>query len=64
MSQYAAKVQALLKQDAQVVVAPEKIVVVQDENINAVDDLFATLAAASGSHVVIGVARPILPRNG
>lgn len=57
MSQYAAQVQALLKQGAQVVVAPEKIVVVQDENIKAVDDLFATLAAASGSHVVIGVAR-------
>jgi apolipoprotein N-acyltransferase len=57
MSQYAAQVQALLKQGAQVVVAPEKIVVVQDENIKAVDDLFATLAAASGGHVVIGVAR-------
>ena len=57
MSQYAAQVQALLKQGAQVVVAPEKIVVVQDENIKAVDDLFATLAAASGSQVVIGVAR-------
>jgi apolipoprotein N-acyltransferase len=57
MSQYAAQVQAFLKQGAQVVVAPEKIVVVQDENIKAVDDLFATLAAASGSPVVIGVAR-------
>jgi apolipoprotein N-acyltransferase len=52
MSQYAAQVQALLKRGA-----PEKIVVVQDENIKAMDDLFATLAAASGGHVVIGVAR-------
>ena len=59
MSQYAAQVQALLKQGAQVVVAPEKIVVVQDENIKAVDDLFATLAAASCSQVVIGVARHV-----
>ena len=57
MSQYAAQVQALLKQGAQVVVAPEKIVVVQDENIKAVEDLFATLAVVSGGHVVIGVAR-------
>jgi len=57
MSQYAAQVQTLLKQGAQVVVAPKKIVVVQDENIKAVDDLFATPAAASGSQVVIGVAR-------
>jgi len=56
MSQHAAQVQALLKQGAQVVVAPKKIVVVQDENIKAVDDLFATPAAASGSQVVIGVA--------
>jgi apolipoprotein N-acyltransferase len=39
MSQYAAQVQALLKQGAQVVV---------DENIKAVDDLFAALAAAFG----------------
>jgi apolipoprotein N-acyltransferase len=57
MSEYAAQVQALLKQGAQVVVAPEKIVVVQDENIKAVDDLFAAAASASGSQVVIGVAR-------
>jgi apolipoprotein N-acyltransferase len=57
MSQYAAQVQELLKQGAQVVVAPEKIVVVQDENIKAVDDLFATLAAVSSSQLVIGVAR-------
>jgi apolipoprotein N-acyltransferase len=57
MSDYAAQVQTLFKQGAQVVVAPEKIVVVQDENIKAVDDLFATAASASGSQVVIGVAR-------
>jgi apolipoprotein N-acyltransferase len=57
MSEYAAQVQTLLKQGAQVVVAPEKIVVVQDENIKAVDDLFAAAASASGSQVVIGVAR-------
>jgi apolipoprotein N-acyltransferase len=57
MSDYAAQVQTLLKQGAQVVVAPEKIVVVQDENIKAVDDLFAAAASASGSPVVIGVAR-------
>lgn len=57
MSEYAALLQALLKQGAQVVVAPEKIVVVHDENVKAVDDLFATAAAAYGSEVVIGVAR-------
>ena len=57
MSEYAAQVQTLLKQGAQVVVAPEKIVVVQDENIKAVDGLFAPAASASGSQVVIGVAR-------
>jgi apolipoprotein N-acyltransferase len=57
MSDYAAQVQTLLKQGAQVVVAPEKIVVVQDENIKPVDDLFAAAASASGSPVVIGVAR-------
>ncbi len=57
MSEYAAQVQTLLKKGAQVVVAPEKIVVVQDENIKAVDDLFASAASASGSEVVVGVAR-------
>lgn len=57
MSEYAAQVQTLLKEGAQVVVAPEKIVVVQDENIKAVDDLFATAASAFGSEVVVGVAR-------
>jgi apolipoprotein N-acyltransferase len=57
MSEYAAQVQTLLKEGAQVVVAPEKIVAVQDENIKAVDDLFATAASASGSEVVVGVAR-------
>lgn len=57
MSEYAAQVQTLLKQGAQVVVAPEKIVVVQDENIKAVDDLFAASSSSSGGEIVIGVAR-------
>ena len=57
MSEYAAQMQGLLKQGAQVVVAPEKIVVLQDENTKAVDDLFAAQASSSGSLLVIGVAR-------
>ena len=57
MSEYAAQVQALLQQGAQVVVAPEKIVLLQDENSKSVDDLFAAQASASGSALVIGVAR-------
>jgi len=57
MLDYAGRVQTLLNQGAQVVVAPEKIVVVQEENIKAVDDLFAQAASSSGSNVVIGVAR-------
>jgi apolipoprotein N-acyltransferase len=57
MQDHAGQVQALLQQGAQVVVAPEKIVVLQEENIKAVDDLFAQAAAASSSDVVIGVAR-------
>jgi apolipoprotein N-acyltransferase len=57
ISEYAAQTQTLLKQGAQVVVAPEKIVVVQDENIKAVDDLFAAQASSSGSVLLIGVAR-------
>jgi apolipoprotein N-acyltransferase len=55
MQDYAGQVQTLLQQGAQVVVAPEKIAVVQEENIKAVDDLFAQAAAASSSDVVIGV---------
>ena len=49
MQDYARQVQILLQQGAQVGVAPEKIAVVQEENIKAVDDLFAQAAAASSS---------------
>jgi hypothetical protein len=54
MQDSAGQVQTILQQGAQVV-APEKIAVVQEENIKAVDDLFAQAAAASSSDVVIGV---------
>jgi hypothetical protein len=52
MQDYAGPVQTILQQGPQVVMAPEKIAVVQEENIKAVDDLFAQ---ASSSDVVIGV---------
>jgi apolipoprotein N-acyltransferase len=56
-AQYAAPVQALAAQGAQVVVLPEKIAVVVDKTLAETDAFFQKLVDQSGAAVVVGVIR-------
>jgi apolipoprotein N-acyltransferase len=58
MYEYAAQAQKLAAQGAQVVVVPEKISVVEDSNLAAVDTVFASTARQTGASIVIGVIHP------
>ena len=57
LTEYAAQVQQLAAQGAQAVVIPEKIGVILDSNLPAVDALFGEISRRTGAPILIGVVR-------